>query len=417
MARSQYTLGLFSPLLQGSGFLRDITVQAKGWERSIRLNGGCWLGSFTIEGTSQALLEWFNERMGCHIEERSGGFLTWSGMIYDMELTMGGITQWRSLDNMFNAIQCFYVGEDAATRSAWYTNDISIARYGRKELVAGETYVSAKNAEDVCQQHLAETAYPWARCTGISLEAAKTPRLRVGVMGYGYTINWRYLETTWDDEDDIDDTITIKEWFDDVLADATYLPFILATVVDANMLSVQKYAPLPVRIWDWAQNICKRGDGSTRLPWNMYVNPQRMLEVGPIDTTPAYYLEGGKLRYRSGQLVNKAPYLATPGVIRNMEWSNTSLEPGTVLDDMRDILVQEVSVTDGKLSLRTTEPSKEEVFAEQSLRWREEMMRYYSWLAQETAEEQRVMQEDWEKDYQKRKAAWDLQYPGVPFPG
>jgi len=92
-----YTLRLFTGVKQGLGYVTDISRAAQDWKRTIRLQGGFWQGSFRVEGTLAELQEWFFNRLGYHVEERSGGAVTWEGMIYELELTAHGVRRRRSL--------------------------------------------------------------------------------------------------------------------------------------------------------------------------------------------------------------------------------------------------------------------------------------------------------------------------------
>jgi len=419
---SDYILTLFSSVLLGQGFLEDITPRAKGWERSIRLNGGPWLGSFTLEDELPVLMEWFNNRMGDHIEERSGGGLTWSGMIYDMELSAGGVRQWRSLDNMFNKAWAYYVTSGGARLDTGYYQSLpSIARYGAKENVLANTFVNSVNAQSICELYIAENAYPWARPKGISLGSHGKPSLTVGVAGYVYTANWQYLDWTWTDASYIDVDVTIHDWLYEVLGDATRLPFLTRGIVGANTMSVKKYQGTPIRVWDWIQQMLKRGNGATPPartgPYRMYVTQNRVAHIDIVDPTPVYFLQGGKLTDGMGNPLDKTPYQIVPGVVRNLEYPMATIEPGSTLTDFRDILVAEVAVDSaGQLSLRTTETSAEEIAVEQSLRWREDMQRWYAYQNEQFAQQQREEAEAWAEDWRKREDQWRRDHP-TEFPG
>ena len=71
--------------------------------------GGYWRGSFIITGDQARLAKFFYERLACHLVERWGGMVTWEGMIYEMDLTIGGTTRRRSLDLMANYVTASYL--------------------------------------------------------------------------------------------------------------------------------------------------------------------------------------------------------------------------------------------------------------------------------------------------------------------
>jgi hypothetical protein len=103
----------------------------RGWQRSIRANGGFWLGEGEmIPGkggvTMDDCLAVFLEGMARRVVERVGGMVTWEGFIAEMDLTLNGITYRRSLLDRANAVRVIYskVGDNlfsngSAESSAW----------------------------------------------------------------------------------------------------------------------------------------------------------------------------------------------------------------------------------------------------------------------------------------------------------
>ena len=83
---SSYSLLLYTSTKTGQYFVADITDMAQAWQRSTRITGGYWLGSFDIEEQPSVVQDIFYNHIGSHIEERSGGVVTWEGMIYDMDV-------------------------------------------------------------------------------------------------------------------------------------------------------------------------------------------------------------------------------------------------------------------------------------------------------------------------------------------
>ena len=82
MAEPNYSLSLSQSKSQGFTFVEDLTHIARDWNRSIRWQGGYWMGSFKIEDDMDVLQEWFYNRLGYHVSERAAGAVTWEGMIY-----------------------------------------------------------------------------------------------------------------------------------------------------------------------------------------------------------------------------------------------------------------------------------------------------------------------------------------------
>jgi hypothetical protein len=112
-----YSLKLYGSLARSATppFLGDLTGMAKNWKRSTRAVGGFWQGSFQITGDLPRLQQFFYENMGCHLEEKAGGAISWEGLIYEMELSHAGVRRRRSLDLMANYIQARYLSESATS--------------------------------------------------------------------------------------------------------------------------------------------------------------------------------------------------------------------------------------------------------------------------------------------------------------
>jgi len=82
-----YTLALHTSVLANNvPTTHPITDMAGGWHRSIRFQGGFWMGGFTVQDELDVLHDLFYVHLGSEIIERSGGDRTWEGMIYDMTL-------------------------------------------------------------------------------------------------------------------------------------------------------------------------------------------------------------------------------------------------------------------------------------------------------------------------------------------
>lgn len=109
-----YNLRLYTNILSSSWprLVADLTPYALGWTRSIRAVGGFWQGSFTMAGNQRNLQQAFDTWLGYHIEEKTGGVITWEGMVYELELSRGGVRRRRTLDLMYNAVKTSYTTID-----------------------------------------------------------------------------------------------------------------------------------------------------------------------------------------------------------------------------------------------------------------------------------------------------------------
>lgn len=396
-----YSLRLAGRVPTGARHIADITAQAQNWQRSIRLQGGFWQGSFRVQATIAELTTWFYERLGCHVEERSGGQTTWEGLIYEMELAAGGVRRRRSLNTLANATACTWQRYDGRTvTTAFATNATSIAQYGRRETVDS---VQGDEAAGEQRRNWLLTRQAWANPSAVSVSKNRTSDavLDVQVCGYAFTANWRYTSGNyWDGTVEIG----LSDWITELIqADCEFLtPGNIRSNTFEKQKVLQQYT---VRCWDFLQELVGLGDASDQ-PWRLWVGPGRRAHYEAITTAPRYYLRHDGLFTTAGERTALNPYLVQPGVVRDLQYPLHRAEPGAFLTDARDILVEEVQVgADGAVSLRTG-AADEGVFAAQ----------------EDAAARQRAWLDDyWSKassaDYEKRKREWEAQHPGVPFPG
>ncbi len=178
----------------GSHASVNLTELAQEWKRSIRLQGGFWTGSFTLPVGKEAY-DAFGSWLGCHIEERSAGHVTWEGMVYEMELAQDGVVRRRSFDTMFNRVRALYQniqGVDSFT--PWVDDQGSDDRYGSKEDVLRTDTTLSDVAVNLTNRHLQEHAWPYSQVVSFSPD----DKLTVSCCGYIFTLNWQ--KTTEDHE-------------------------------------------------------------------------------------------------------------------------------------------------------------------------------------------------------------------------
>ncbi len=373
----------------GDVYHSDITKTALGWERSVRLQGGFWQGSFRIEDELSVLQDWFYNRLGWQVQERAGGGITWEGLIYEVALNANGVTRRRSLDALSNELIW------TRHQPGRLRNEESIVRYGTKQIYMDGPYLPGEGPTT----ELAKSAWPWARAIGIAPSDAEAT-LEVTVCGYIYTLNWRYAYANWTNPGMY---WTASEWITDELT-RNRGDYLIQGRIAENTLPVQKFQVDTVRVWDLLQDLVKLGDANAQ-PWRLWVSPGRWINYGPVDLTVRGYLRGGQLYTTVGGLANLTPRTVQPGVIRDVAYPQGRAEPGSILSDTRDVLVEEVSVdAEGRLSLRTEFTTDNDLLAAQAERRSADDSRLREQLGRE-----------WEADYEKRRKRWETQYPGVPF--
>lgn len=352
----EFALLVFAPVLVDAGaFVAEITEGVrKTWRRSIRARRGPWLGTFRLYGDERELRVWFNERIGYHVEERYQG-VTWEGLIWEMEYTHRGITRRRSLDVVANAVKAIYTDtSDAVAETAWVTQAQSLGLYGRmEEILVMDNYPQA-TAEGRRDKVLAERAWPIARPVGG--RRTNESYLDVSVAGYIFTANNKYV-TSADGA-----TGNASDWVSNIVS--TDLEFLSAGKVATNTFQMKRELKVPQRAGDTLFEIAELGD-NTQTPWRFYADIGRLVHFTAIDKTPVYYLREGAFYTDEGLRQAVAPWDMRPAVARDMDYPVRGPEQGSWLDDVRDLLIEEVTASAQGVSWSTEAFSEADLLAAQ----------------------------------------------------
>jgi hypothetical protein len=354
----------------GGTFVARLPADSKG-RRSIRRNGGFWQFSRTLYGSEATLFDWFTTWLGCHLVERSGSAITWEGMVYELEIEIAGERRRRSLDDMKNAVSTTYQSAGVVAETAYATQAQSIARYRRSEdrlLLDNYPLATAQAYRDTV---LAERGWPWPRPQGRT--APGPARLDVRACGYVFTGNWLFVEEGDGTDDDVDDwmaeivgsVVGLSSNHGGAVAGAGDCQFLKTGSLSANTLQVTKLAETPVRAWDVIQELAQLGDANGD-PWSAWVDVGQVVHYQKADLTPRYFLRQGVLYDTPGGRDAVNPFAVRPAVVRNMDYPARAVEPGSMLADARDSLVDEVEVDEaGVITLRPAGLSEADVLAAQ----------------------------------------------------
>ena len=355
------TLKLFTPINRGRKFIANITNDAIGWRRSVRAIGGYWMGGFMMEsktqffggsGGSGKLIDNFYNWLGAEIVEESGGFMTWQGLVYSMDLTYKGLIRRRSLDLMSNYVTVEYLddeGENHFTTAAENTD--SSGHFGRREALLTYDGIGSTAADAFRDRYLLENAYPYPRVVGadptvqLSRKDKQITTLEVNCCGYIFTGNWKF-ETAGDgSQDDLSDYIT------DIIN--TDMEFIEVGAIATNTIQVYKDTPGQRRAWDVVEGLVGLGDTSGN-PYSFMVGNNRLAYYKQISTSPKYFLRDGKI-YPSPTGNNPTNiWMARPAVVRDMDYPVTRYWSGGWLNNIRDFYVYEFDAgMDSGLNVKT----------------------------------------------------------------
>lgn len=354
---TQPTLLVFNSIKLGGGYVADLTSYVRDWRRTIRLQGGYWIGNMTIVRPLSELIEMFYEWLGYHVEERVGGAVTWEGMIYEMTLNTGFTARTRSLNDMYNYVTTTYMGNNKVQTSSAAQVVNSINRYGRRETLLSYDQLDSTSAIKLRDRYLSEHAWPWPRPAYSQPGEAS---LEIIVCGYIFTANWRYT-TTADGK-----SSTVQDWIKSIV-ETDLSEFLVNRWVAPNSLAIQRSLQTPTRCWDQILNLVSLGDPDSRL-YRALVKSGREFHYGPVDLTPLYYIVKGQLVTGVGSTMQAVhPCSVQPGVYRDMDWPQARSEPGSALYDGRDMLIEEISYgINSGLSWQVSEHSEVGILAQQA---------------------------------------------------
>jgi len=336
-------LGFFTPVVQGTPVFALDVSHAENWRRSIRRDGGYWMGTFSITDTIFKLSQIFYEFLGFHFEERSQGQTTWEGIAYELDLNVNGVIRRRSLDMMYNHVWSMYNDDsDNVQTSSAVQGTASINRYGRREEVLYLDGYPTAAAESRRDTYLKEYQWPYPRVVGVNRprrdEAAE---LKVTVAGYAFTANWRF-ETAGDASTD-DASTWVQEIID------TDCEFIDVGSLESNTTQVKKDTNVPMRAFDQLIEITDLGDenDTDNTPWRFYIDNQRKAYYRAIDNEPYYFLKKGGLYTAVGGNTMTNPWQVKPTVIKDLDFPAGKPNFDSFLDDARDFYASEVEFGDG----------------------------------------------------------------------
>ncbi|MBN1535183.1 MAG: hypothetical protein JW908_00520 [Anaerolineales bacterium] len=332
-----YTLSLYQPVLIGSHRIADITDLALDWRRSIRMQGGYWMGSFTIVDKPSVCEDFFHTCLGCHVAEHiNGPDPSWEGMVaemaYDPVLDIDGnasvdvdvigyvhTCQWR---------YCTVSGGDgyaSAYVEAAVDTDCEFLQKGRIDENTVSVKFSAKLDQRVWDAILGvidigdADGNPWRFYVGndrkahyILIDTAPKYfihggiRRRRSLLNMGNAIIGKY-----EDDDGVDEMGTITN-DESISRYGRREEDLIISNIDEASATIMQTLQLAEYAWPWprAEN---------------------------VDTAELFESESA--------IVPINPYLVAPGVVRDISYPVGGQEHGSWLDDLRDFFIDEVEVS------------------------------------------------------------------------
>lgn len=340
-----YSLRLYSSIKGGASFKSDITSVAVDWRRSIRLQGGYWLGSFKVFGDLRYLQNWFYQNRMGHIVETSGNGVTWEGFVNEMELDDTGETPYLNVDcagYIFTAQDPYVTAGDStmANASAWLnaivttdcTDFLSVGNIRANTLqVKQETNIDQRAWDEITKiVSLGDASgNPWRFYVGLGrqvfyeqIDTSVLYYVRGGVKRrWSRLLMYNSVGGQYTDGAGEQHEITAATNDQSIAQFGTRQDRISADYVDSTGAEAYRDTYLTENGWPWPRAIGSRQD------INLYTT--------------------------SGAKVSVSPWQVRPGVVRDLGYPVGGQQYLAYLDDNRDFIADEVEASSDGVSLRT----------------------------------------------------------------
>lgn len=325
------------------------------WNRSTRLKGGYWTGTFVLEGSLNRLLPYYYNWLSGVVYETLGGLPTWRGFINEIDIeTENGVIRRKSLETTYNYIRYSYTNDAGEVITGTPVSDAnSISIYGRKEYRINSDNFTSGEASALANVFLKQNAFPYSRPLTITIPDSleqnrplQSAILTCSVAGMAFTMNWRYVTAGDGTQGNISTYIS-----EIISSDIEYLT---AGTIATNTLQTVKTTDGNTRVWDHIISLIERGDASNN-PYSLSLDNLDRISYGVLSNTPKYYYQNGKIRTAALSTGSISGWTVQPGVFRDIDYSaNLSLPSTSWLSKDNDLLVEEVEMsTDSGLMLKT----------------------------------------------------------------
>jgi hypothetical protein len=94
------------------------------------------------------------------------------------------------------------------------------------------------------------------------------------------------------------------------------------------------------RVWDTLKRVVEVGSGEGI--WRLYMTSGRTAVYEKMDMTPKYVMRHGQFYDKLSVEVSTSPYRMVPAVVRDYDYTTKYVEPGSIFQDRRDFLLEEV---------------------------------------------------------------------------
>lgn len=165
------TIGIFDPLVFGTGQVDEFSSQVSGYEHELLADGGYWSARMTVQDQQLDLEDWYERGLGRRVVTYSpDGVTIWEGIVNTIKLNLGGLTKTIGpVLDIANKVRLIYSYIDTTLNSPvtglrlttdWASNTTSQTRYGIMEKILSSGGATPTNADDIRDLYLAENARP-----------------------------------------------------------------------------------------------------------------------------------------------------------------------------------------------------------------------------------------------------------------
>lgn len=233
----------------------------------------------------------------------------------------------------------------------FYTNDQSIARYGRKELTVNAREKTLAQAQALAQTELKKRAWPRIQPTGFDTDQrADKPTLTIYAVGYIVTTLFRYAPAG---KGYIVDAGTLA---DEAITDNA--DFVHSRNIATLGVKTRFSQDDPPRVFDLIQIIASEGGSSDGII-EIDVDKDRGVSIKPMEKDlPRYYLRGGQIYDSPGAKHPVNARLVVPGLVKDMDYPGTAGFQDDIFDDSSLLIMEAIQVDENnKLTPMATTPS------------------------------------------------------------
>lgn len=299
------------------------------YRRVTLARGGDGTASATLKESTRVLERWFQELLGCHVEERWQSQPAFMGRILTMRYSARGMLLIHDLSTVFNRVACAYTsvvtGNSAIT--SFYEDASSQGKWGKRTIILRPSDQMAQSeAEEYAQYVLALSAEPKIQRHRLDSRVG-ADALKVQIQGYtGALADVTHHSSS-------KSTVSADVALTDALANSD---MVTAGGIATNTRQITEECDNRKAL-DRIKYIASRGGASDAVyRWGCFAS--HAFDYLPMDTTNIRYTirrkEGRNLHYEQGNYV-PAPLVQPSGISFVADYLNAQPRRLPILTDVR----------------------------------------------------------------------------------